>query len=58
MMGGEPAVWWAWPSVIAAALACAAYAWFVRRRKPSTSAGVWFGTGLGLLLAGLCFTAM
>jgi len=49
---------WAWPAVIAAALLCAAYAWFIRRRNPPMSAGVWVGTGLCLLLAGACFTGM
>jgi hypothetical protein len=49
---------WAWPAVIAAALLCAAYAWFVRRRNPPMSAGIWVGTGLCLLLAGACFTGM
>ena len=49
---------WAWPAVIAAALLCAAYAWSIRRRNPPMSAGVWTGMGLGLLLAGACFTQM
>ena len=56
MMGGEPSVWWAWPAVIVAALACAAHAWLARRRNPPASAGVWFGIGVGLLVAGLCFS--
>jgi hypothetical protein len=49
---------WAWPAVIATALLCAAYAWRTRRRNPPVSAGMWMGMGLGLLLAGACFTGM
>ena len=52
----SPLPWWAWPAVIAAGLACAAYAWFARRRSTATAAGIWIGTGAALLLAGACFT--
>ncbi|MEA2708037.1 MAG: hypothetical protein QOF78_638 [Phycisphaerales bacterium] len=50
--------WWAWPALGAATLICAAYAWFTRRRSPATSAGMWVGIALGLLLAGACFMGM
>ena len=56
MFEGGPAPWWAWPSVGAAALACGAFAWSVRRRNPVGAAGMSTGVALGLLHAGLCFS--
>ena len=47
---------WAIPLVIAVAIPVAIVAWIFRRRSPVTSAGIWTGWILGLLLAGACFT--
>ncbi|MBA3642289.1 MAG: hypothetical protein M3478_07255 [Planctomycetota bacterium] len=49
-------VWWSWPLMVLAALACGAFAWHMRSRNPIVSAGVWVGVALGLIHAGLCFS--
>jgi hypothetical protein len=51
-------VWWALPLAAAVAIACAVFAWSVRRRFPPMAAGAWTGVVIGVLLAGLCFSSM
>ncbi len=48
-------VWWGMPLVALVAIPVAIGAWMTGRRNPSTSAGIWTGLALGVLLAGACF---
>jgi hypothetical protein len=51
-------VWWAWPATGAVAVPLGACAVWLRKSRPQVSAGIWIGIGLGLLLAGMCFSGM
>ncbi len=47
--------WWAIPLTLLAIGVCMALAWWLRGRQPGFSAGIWIGTGIGLIHAGLCY---
>ena len=48
---------WSWPAVLVTAAICCVVALSMRKRNPMVFAGTMIGVALGLLLAGLCFTA-